>query len=99
MDVRIRATKITERFSQTVASRLEDKPLMFHMGCLCPAHNESKFKGHVEARCPMGLVVELDSREIVKGVPTLTNELKNTVEASSAAGDLKRGPWNKTEAA
>lgn len=99
VNIRIGSVQIAKRFRESVRTGLEHKPFMPCTGPKRPIDCESKLEGHVEARCCRRVPVKLDPRQVVKRVAAFPNQLNDSLEPSSAAGNLDRRSRSQTESA
>jgi hypothetical protein len=95
--VLVGAGKVAQRLPDTVRPRLEDQPFVPTALCLPQRHGKPQLEGHVEPGRRRRGRIELDAREVVEGVPALTNEPDDPIEPAPAPRDLEGG--TRSEAA
>ena len=71
VDIDICSTKIAHRFENAMRYRITDEPGMPARVHVRPTDCQAEFKWHIETRGARGSAGQLNSRQIVNGIPTL----------------------------
>lgn len=89
--------EITHRFENAMRFRITDEPGMQVRLPSAPAYGESKLEWHVEARGTWRSSRELNSREVMNGIPALMQQSLNTIKPSSGIRDFECRVWNQSK--
>ena len=88
VDVRISSVKVAQRFLESVVSGFEHKPFVFRIGAERPTDCQAQLERHIESRRYRRMTVKLDSRQVVKRISGISNQLDDSLESSSGRGNL-----------
>jgi len=53
-----------------------------------PCYSQAEFEGHVEARRRGALQIQLDTREVVEGIPATGDQIEDSIKPALATGNL-----------
>jgi len=84
----VSSAQVTQGFLHSPALGFEHEPDVVTGIQIILGHREAKFEWHIEARCSRPPHVQLNSREVVKGITAAPDEMKDSIQATGAARNL-----------
>jgi hypothetical protein len=99
VNVRVGSVQIAQRFRESVRRGFESKPFVAGARSEGPIDRKSKLEGHLESWSRRRIAVKLDPPQIVKRISASANQVDDSFEPSSRAGNLNCRSGSQSERA